>query len=103
MPRLLYSVLSSFFLFLQSPKATAAARIPAEVLISMNYSAIHHQIAPNQLVFHDALDTFASTNFIDSTKQLHGVTRLYGVQPVSGCCGRIEGFKKYPAVAAAGR
>jgi hypothetical protein len=55
------------------------------------------------VVFHDPLDTFASRNLIDTTKQFHQVTRLYGVQPVSGCCGPIEGFKKYPAVAAAGR
>jgi len=80
----------------------SAASSP-QVLTSMNYSAILHQKRHNCLAFHDILDTFASTNLIDSTKQLHRITRLYGVQPVSGCCGRIEGFKKYPAVAAAGR
>jgi len=67
-----------------------------EILTSMNYSAILHQNLLNRAVFHDALDTFASRHLIDATKQLHRVTRLYGVQPVSGCCGRIEELQKIP-------
>ena len=67
-----------------------------EVLTSMNYSAMRHENLAIPIVFHNPLDTFASRNLIDTTKQFHRVTRLYGVQPVSGCCGRIEGFQKIP-------
>ena len=62
----------------------------------MNYSAVRHGNLAIPVVFHDPLDTFASRNLIDTTKQFHQVTRLYGVQPVSGCCGPIEGFQKIP-------
>jgi len=62
----------------------------------MNYSAILYQNLRYRLPFHYILDTFASTNLIDSTKQLHRLTRLYGVQPVSGCCGQIEELQKIP-------
>jgi len=67
-----------------------------EVLTSMNYSAMRHENLAIPIIFHDPLDTLASRNLIDTTKQFHRVTRLYGVQPVSGCCGRIEGFQKIP-------
>jgi hypothetical protein len=67
-----------------------------EVLTSMNYSAVRRENRAIHVVFRDPLDTFASRNLIDTTKQFHQVTRLYGVQPVSGCCGPIEGFQKIP-------
>src|SRR5262249_23522564 len=74
---------------------------------SSNFYKIFSKIASNRtdgVVFHDPLDSRRGTNLIDTTKHSHRVTRLYGVQPGSGCCGYIEVFlKKSPAVAAAGR
>jgi hypothetical protein len=77
-------------------KVTATALPFLKFLISMNYSATHHENPAISVVLHDPLDTSASRNLIDTTKQFHRVTRLYGVQPVGGCCRRIEGFQKIP-------
>jgi hypothetical protein len=86
---------ASFSLLTAPGKCQPLLFLP-EVLTSMNYSAMRHENLAIPVVFHDPLGTFASRNLIDTTKQFHRVTRLYGVQPVSGCCGRIEGFQKIP-------